>query len=140
MLETILMHLNNWFPVNGGARYGEHEIVSGELCADYLKPGQYFSIEGSLFNDGLHRYPCEEVDCLRDEVFVGGVIPLAIPRAVIELAERIERYEKENPATDKVSESFGGYSYTRGTDGSGGISGGWKTVFRRELNAWKRVG
>lgn len=140
MLEAVLNHLHNWFPVHGAARTGAHEIVSGELMADYLKPGQYFRIEGSVFNDGLHRWPCSEVDCLVDEAFDGTVTPLAVPKAVIELAEKIGEYCEKNPATDKVSESFGGYSYSRGTDGNGAASGGWTLAFRKELNCWKKVG
>lgn len=140
MLEAVLNHLHNWFPVKGEVRCGEFEIVSGELCVDFLKSGQYYRIVGSVFNDGLHRYPCDEVDCLTDETFTGEVWPLAVPKAVIELSEEIKEYCEKNPATDKVSESFGGYSYTRATDGNGGTSGGWAAAFRKELNCWKKVG
>lgn len=140
MLETILNHLHNWFPIKGAARCGEFEIVSGELSADFLLPGQYYRVIGSVFNDGLHRYPCEELDCLQDEVFTGEIWPLAIPRAVIELSGEIEEWKKNNPETDRISESFDGYSYTRGTNGNGSASGGWQAAFRARLNAWKKVG
>lgn len=140
MLEAILRHLHNWFPVYGAARTGEFEIVSGELHADFLKQGQYYRIIGSVFNDGLHRYPFEEGNSLVDEVFKGEIWPLAIPREVISLSKEIEEYREKNPATDKVSESFGGYSYSRGTDGNGAASGGWTLAFRKELNCWRKVG
>ena len=139
MLETVLNHLHNWFPVKGAARAGTFIIVSGPLTLSNVLEGQYYKIEGSVFNDGLHRYG-DEQDKLRDETFVGRVIPLAVPKPVIKLAEEIEKWCESNPKSDKVSESFDGYSYTRGTDGSGSAAGGWQTAFRKELNAWKKVG
>ena len=141
MLETVLLHLNNFFEVRGAARYGVCSIVSGVLETDMdvtLLEGQYYLIEGSVFNDGLHKV-CE-ADCLRDEVFTGTITPLAIPKKVIELSKEIEKWCKDNPVTDKVSESFGGYSYTRGGGRNGETaSGGWQTAFSERLNAWKKV-
>lgn len=139
MLETVLNHLHNWFPAQGAARDGTFVIVSGTMTLSHVIEGQYYKIEGSVFNDGLHKYGDPE-DKLVDETFTGRVIPLAIPKAVIELAEEIGEWNKSNPVSDKISESFDGYSYTRGTDGNGGASGGWQAAFRSRLNAWKKVG
>lgn len=140
MLETILNYLHNWFEIPGAARCGEFEIVSGELCADYLMPGQYYRIRGSVFNDGLHRYPCEAFDCMQDEVFTGEVWPLAIPKAVIELSDEIKAYREANPDTDKVSESFADYSYTRAQTTQNGTStaGGWQAVFAPRMRRWRK--
>jgi hypothetical protein len=140
MLEAVLNHLHNWFPVKGAARCGEFEIVSGELCVDFLKPGQYYRIVGSVFNDGLHSYPCDDVDCLTDETFTGEVWPLAVPKAVISLSREIKEYREKNPDSDKVSESFADYSYTRAQTTRGGTSttGGWIAVFGPRLNAWRK--
>jgi hypothetical protein len=140
MLETVLLHLHNWFEVRGAARYGEHRIVSGAFAPEngvMMEDGQYYRIEGSVFNDGLHMM-CER-DVLRDEVFTGTITPLAIPKKVIELSKEIETWCKENPVTDKVSESFGGYSYTRGSKNGAAMSGGWQAAFSDRLNAWKKV-
>ena len=140
MLETVLSHLHNWFPVKGAVRCGEFEIVSGELSVDFLMPGQYFRIKGSVFNDGLHRYPYDDVNSLVDEVFTGEIWPLAVPKAVVELSQEIAEYRKNNPDTDKVSESFGGYAYTRAQTTRGGTSttGGWTAVFASRLSAYRR--
>lgn len=135
MLETILRHLHNWFPVRGAARTGSYAIVSGTLTLDFLQYGQYFRIEGSVFNDGLHAYPCSD---LTDEAFFGTITPLAIPRDVQALAEEIADWREKNPETDKVSESFGGYSYTRPWSAEG--TSGWETVFRARLNPYRKVG
>ena len=140
MLETILSHLHNRFIAPGGARRGTFRIVSGMLQADFIENGQYYRIVGSVFNDGLHRRGYEGFKELRDESFTGEIWPLAIPKEVIKLSEEISVYCEKNPETDKVSESFGGYSYTRGTDGNGGVSGGWQAAYRARLNRWKKVG
>ena len=131
MLEEILSYLHNWFPVKGAARCGVHRIESGRLQFDGLAPGQYYRIQGSVFNDGLHKWP----DPLQNETFTGTVTPLAIPRALSEtLLDEIEAWVRANPATDKVSESFGGYSYSRQT----GASGGWQAAFASRLARWRR--
>lgn len=139
MLETVLNHLHNWFPVTGAARAGTFIIVSGKIKLDHVLEGQYYKIEGSVFNNGLHKYGDGD-DVLTDETFTGRIIPLAIPKKVIKLADEIKVWCESNPASDKISESFDGYSYTRGTDGNGSASGGWQAAFRSRLNAWKKVG
>lgn len=154
MLETILSDIHNWFPVPHAQRAGSFEIVSGTLKADFLLPGQYYRIIGSMFNDGLHRFGYDgrmragdgaqdvhpKMRALVDETFNGSVIPLAIPYAVIELAHEISEWRASNPDTDKVSESFGGYSYSRGQSTTNGTTttGGWQAVFGNRLNKWRR--
>ena len=134
MLETILNHLHNWFPVKGAARAGTFEIVSGAFDnVDFLKDGQYFRVKGSVFSDGLHRYPAYS---LTDEIFEGEIWPLAIPKQIIELAEEIEAWREKNPETDKVSESFEEYSYTRAS--GGGDIPGWQRAFAARLNPWRK--
>lgn len=135
MLEAILTHLHNWFPAKNGKHAGAFVIASDVLSPDIgLLPGQYYRIRGSTFNDGLH-YVGESA--LTDEAFEGEVWALAIPRAVQELAGEIAAWMEKNPATDKVSESFGGYSYSRAQNASGGV-GGWQAAFAGRLNAWRR--
>ena len=137
MLEAILNSLHNWFLIPGAAVSGTFTVASGTLDADYLQDGQYYRIEGSVFNDGLHQHPGTD---MTDETFTGTVYPMAVPRAVLTLAEEITAWKENNPETDKVSESFGGYSYTRGESEDGAASGGWQAAFRNRLNAWKKVG
>lgn len=139
MLETVLNHLHNWFEIRGAARAETFSIVSGALELSFLLNGQYYRIEGSVFNDGLHKYGDTE-DALEDETFTGRIIPLAIPKAVVNLSDEIAAWCANNPASDKISESFDGYSYSRGTDGNGSAAGGWQTAFRSRLNTWKKVG
>ena len=57
MLESVLEWLKNWFEVS---RFeGDFSIKGGELTPPYdgfLQNGQYFRINGSVFNDGLHQW------------------------------------------------------------------------------------
>lgn len=135
MLETILLHLHNWFEVRGAVMTGTFRIVSGVLEVDGIADSQYYRIEGSVFNDGLHQHPAGD---LMDETFNGRIWPLAIPRAVIDLSAEIAAWTEANPPTDFVSESFGGYTYSRGTSSNGGI-GGWQSAFAKRLNAWRKI-
>ena len=137
MLEAVLTHLHNWFPAKDGKHAGAFVIASGVLLPEIgLLPGQYYRIRGSVFNDGLHRAGDAD-DILTDEAFDGEVWALAVPRAVQELAVEASEWAEKNPVTDKVSESFGGYSYSRWQSASGGV-GGWQAAFASRLNAWRR--
>ena len=59
MLEEILRHLNNWFLRE--RHEGAFTVEKGGLALPFLQVGQYFRIVGSIFNDGLHRYPAEDL-------------------------------------------------------------------------------
>lgn len=136
MLEKILNHIKNWFVHE--KIMGRFQISDNALQLTQIKPGQYFRIIGSVFNDGLHK---QGLDTLTDEEFEGAVWLLSIPWPVIDLAERIEAWEQDNAkalSTTYQSESFGGYSYTRAT-GANGAPLTWKDVFRAELNAWRKI-
>ena len=154
MLETILGDIHNYFPIPHAQRAGTFKIVSGVLDADFLMEGQYYRIVGSVFNDGLHRYGYDgkenadynsddvhpDMRALEDEEFTGVVYPLAIPYPILAIAKEIKKWRENNPETDKISESFGGYSYSRAQTTVGGSSttGGWQAVFGSRLNKWRR--
>lgn len=138
MLEEILNHLHNYFVVENGVHTGSFEISSGVLGVDFLAEGQYYKISGSIFNDGLHKFGDTE-DVLADEKFVGEVWAMAVPKALTLLADEVEQWCKNNPATGYVSESFGGYSYSRGVASGTGMPMGWKDVFRDRMNAWRKI-
>lgn len=131
MLEEVLSHLKNWFPVQ--IHTGEFGIENGSLALPFLMPGQYFRIVGSVFNDGLHT----QEDELKDETFNGAVWALAIPPALIELTKEIEEWTAKN-SSPYVSESFGGYSYTKATNSSGQPAT-WQDAFRTRLNRWRKI-
>lgn len=140
MLEEVLNHLHNWFQLE--VYPGTYTIEDGSIALPCLLPGQYFRIVGSVFNDGLHQYG-PQMEVLRDETFDGAIWALAIPKAVVELADEIAAWqEKYKDALESpyASESFGGYSYTKagGANEAGG-SGGWQEAFRKKLNPYRKV-
>ncbi len=139
MLEQVLKYLRNWFCVS--VHTGNYSVVGGGLELDFLRPGQYFRVVGSVFNDGVYQYPAE----LKDEAFYGSVWALAVPSAVLDLATEIEAWSKEYANrinSPYQSESFGGYSYTLKNAYSpkgGSASVSWENVFSSRLNAWRKM-
>ena len=141
MLETVLIHLKNWFVVPRGVHEGIYTIENSTLELSFLQKGQYYRICGSVFNDGLHKYG-DPADKLQNETFTGAVWALAIPAAVVELSAKIEEWQTKNGdavASPFTSESFGGYSYTKATDSKTGTVATWETVFRSQLNPFRKL-
>lgn len=136
MLEEILMHLNNWFLVPDGVHEDTYTIEDGGIALPFLADGQYFRIVGSLFNDGLHKYPAGD---LTGETFDGAVWVLAVPRQVESLAGEIKAWQdSQGTPSPYTSESFGGYSYSKATNASGAPVG-WQDVFKSQLNRWRKI-
>lgn len=141
-LTEICEYLNNYFWRS--KREGTITISGGTINADYLQEGQYFRIIGSVFNDGVHKYPVTD---LHDEVFEGSVWSMAVPQTVIDLASDITEWKKEYAGVDSPamspynSESFSGYSYSKsgsGTPGSGS-NVSWQDVFQARLAPYRRL-
>lgn len=139
MLGQVLGYLKNWFIVPNGIHKGDFRIVNGSIDLPFLQEGQYFRVFGSVFNDGVHQYPAND---LRNESFTGVVWELAVPQDVIEIANEIAQWQDKNgqgAISPYQSESFGGYSYTKATDAVTGGATTWKTVFRDRLNQWRKI-
>ena len=146
-LEDILCHIHNWFERESVT--ATVEVTDGELPASmsaHLLEGQWYRIDGSVLNDGLHQHPDTG---LSDETFEGTITTLAIPKPLLRLAQRIQDYvDQTADATAAArrspyqSESFDGYSYSLksgigSNSGSGGLTG-WQSEFAGELNAWRK--
>lgn len=140
MLEEVLRHVHNWFQV--GIFPGTYTIQDGGITLPFIREGQYFRIVGSVFNDGLHRYG-PEMELLQDETFGGAVWALAIPKAVVDLADEIATWQEKYGAVIEspyLSESFGGYSYSKASGaGDSTGSGGWQAAFRARLNPYRKL-
>lgn len=136
MLEEVLAHINNRFAAS--RIEGDFAVEGGSLAVDGLKEGQYFFVEGSVFNDGLHQWPD---NAMTDEEFRGAVEFLAVPRAVQDLADEISKWCDDNAAAldgPYQSESFGGYSYSKETGADGGAPT-WQSHFRDRLNRFRKL-
>ena len=139
MLEQVLMNIRNWFTVEGGIHSGTFSIKDGGITLPFLVDGQYFRICGSVFNDGLHKYPAAD---LVDEKFSGAIWALAIPPAVVDLADEIQKWQEKNgevASSPFSSESFGGYSYSKATDAETGGAVTWQSAFKHRLSAWRKI-
>lgn len=137
MLEKILSYLNNDFRVlDKEPETKQWEITDGILEVEGVKSGQYVRIFGSVFNDGVYQYP---LSGLTDEVFTGCIIPLAIPKVIILLADEISEWSNKNQPSAYTSESFSGiYSRTVATK-SNGTAAGWREVFADDLRPYKKM-
>lgn len=150
MLSELCKELKNWFEkskINGTFTISDGHIDCAGIGLPILED-QYFRIIGSVFNDGVWQYKAEGIADIKDETFIGEVWLMAIPREVISLNDEIEAWRAKYDTADSTamspfnSESFGGYSYTKGSvtgnsDGSGGLS--WRSVFAGKLNMWRKV-
>lgn len=139
-LTDICEYLNNYF---WRAKYdGVVHISNNRVDLPYLKNGQYFRIIGSDFNDGVHQYPATD---LIDETFTGSIWSMAVPQAVIDLSVKLkdwrDKYETvgSEAMSPYSSESFGNYSYSKGTTGAGSSANGWQSVFGAQLAPYRRL-
>jgi hypothetical protein len=136
MLNEVCAEIRNYFVKD--IHNGKFEIVDGKIAPlDFLQEGQYFRIIGSVFNDGVYQYPTSG---LTDEIYCGAVWGMAVPPAVISLAEEIKSFNESDAGKPSAytSESFGGYSYSKATDENGAPMG-WKKVFASRLNKYRRI-
>lgn len=137
MLTEVCAEIRNYFVTE--IHNGDFTISGGKISPlDFLQEGQYFRIVGSVFNDGVYKNTDDLV--LTDEKFIGAVWSMALPPSVIDLAAEIKAYNESDEAkpTAYTSESFGGYSYSKATDGNGApIS--WQKVFASRLNKYRRI-
>lgn len=153
MLEQILAFIHNWF--YGETQAGEFGIAAGRLtgCTLNLLDGQRIQIRGSVFSDGVWTWREHGPLCDSDgnscgmqpaETFKGRVTAMRVPPALIKLSTEIKDWCEANEKalnSPLQSESFNGYSYTKGTasEADGGVYG-WKTQFASSLNAWRKIG
>lgn len=146
MLTELCAFLKNYFLRDGtnDLHSGTFTIENGSIEAlDFLQPGQYYRIAGSVFNDGVHKYgdTSENAELLVDETFSGVVWAMAVPPTVIALAGEIAEWNTANAAAlsgPYQSESFGGYSYSKGTSTNGGAYS-WRDAFAARLTPYRRL-
>lgn len=142
MLTEICAEIKNYFCKAEDRIVGDFTIVSGSIVPSVdLAEGQYYRIVGSVFNDGVHQ----SSDVLQDEgEFHGAVWKMRVPQDVIALAEEIENWKTKNAdtiASPYVSESFGGYSYSKGSASDGTVGVSWKNQsdFATRLKPYRRI-
>lgn len=146
-MDTIMTELcgelHNHFVIKpDGVHKGRFTIDGKRLTVDFLQEGQYFRIVGSVFNDGVHVYPASD---LQNEEFNGEVWAMAVPPAVIALADEIGDWEEQYSGASLspfTSESFNNYSYSKatGTNADGSYAPvTWRSVFAPKIARFKRL-
>ena len=149
MLTELCEYLKNWFDTDQPKRFGSFTISGGKVqgIEDMLVEGQYFRVVGSVFNDGVYKYGSEEE--LQDEVFDGAIWAMAVPKRAVTLARDIDDWMTKYGGNDSAamspfqSESFGGYSYSKGGGGSDDSDFGgdesWQKHFKSRLARWRKI-
>lgn len=140
MLTEFFQYLKNWFEIS--KIFSSFSVSNGVLSYSDgkdipLSVGQLYRIVGSSLNNGVYKYGTDE---LTDETFTGAVWVMAVPPAVMALADDIEKWTTENGKiidSPYQSESFGGYSGTLKSGSSGCLS--WKDQFAARLAPWRKI-
>ena len=143
-ISELCHELNNYFDRGMSKFHGAVEIRNGHIVdTDFtaeIQPNQYFRIIGSVFNDGVWKND-NKLE-LTDELFVGQVWLMAVPKDFIDLVDEMTAWEAENnkaALSPFNSESFGGYSYTKSTAGNGGSGVNSLSIFKNRLNQWRKI-
>lgn len=134
--EQVMREVNNFFGVS--FLEGSFAIENGTINCE-VPVGAYIYVSGSMMNDGLHH-----MDVVHrfehDEEFEGRVWFCQPPRTFIALCEEIAAYDAKNPTGAYISESFGGYSYNRGSGSSStGTASPWQQAFSVALRPYRRM-
>ena len=142
MLDELCAEIRNYFVQSESDKHAGTSTINGGTFSpplDFLKAGQYFRVVGSALNDGVYKN--DGCGVLTDEEFEGAVWAMSVPPAVVALADRIKAYTDSDAAkpTPFVSESFGGYSYSKGQNAAGAANNSWQAVFADELRKWRRI-
>lgn len=142
VLTELCAYLNNYFwRTKSNVKL---TISGGTFTADFLQDGQYFRILGSVFNDGVYKYPATG---LKNEEFEGSIWSMAVPQTVIDLASEIGEWQTKYGSIESEamspfnSESFGNYSYSKGSASSSaeGNPNSWQAVYASRLAPYRRL-
>lgn len=128
-IGQVMRHCRNYFVHE--RIDGDFVIANGRISDFDAGACQYIAIDGSAANNGVHGVD----DVLADESFTGRVWLLAPPSGFVALADEIAAYDAKAPAGSLQSESFGNYSYSRGSV----ATGGWSGVFGARLADYQRL-
>lgn len=152
LMEEICQYIRNYFVdyYRGDVFRGRFSVENDEIIRTDgtplpIAPGMYYRIRGSYLNDGVYL---KGSDIPSDESFDGEIWLMHPPASFLSLVEEIGAWNEVNAAIDSpnmspfTSESFGGYSYSKG--GGNGQSGSgtavtWHAQFATRLNAWRKV-
>lgn len=140
-LTGLCGDLANWdFDHRAEKHYGAFTITGGALDVDFLKPGQYFRVQLSLFNDRVWKYG---EDVLTDETFDGVIWAMWVPLEILSLVDEIDRFnakvdEMTLVASGYAQESFGGYMYTLSGEAPASMKM-WESRIKSAMARWRKI-
>lgn len=140
-IEAVMRRIKNFFNRRGEPPYmGEISITGSVLTPAPSAP--WVAIRGSTYHEGVYRCDSGVLQGIPegrpDETFTGVVWKLYPPDDFLALCEEISSYDQKNPVGAYRSESFGEYSYTRGTGSSGGVMT-WEQAYASALAPYRRM-
>lgn len=150
MLTSLCLYLKNWFNYGQPVYRGQFKVENGVLVYDgtmEIQTNQYYRLMGSVFNDGVHQYGSTE-SLTNESTFNGTVWLMAVPKEVIDLSDRIDAWQEKYGSVDSEamspfqSESFGGYSYSKGSTSNSNTGASvptWESTFGAELRRYKKI-
>lgn len=143
-ITDFCSEIHNWFETE--KHFGTFTIKDGEIqdIDEFVQYGQYYRIVGSVFNDGVYQYPATGA---LSETFTGAIWAMAVPPAALALAEKIQEWETKYGNSEAAnspfqSESFGGYSYSKGYNSlanGGDTTVSWQKQFRTQLKRYRKI-
>ena len=143
MLTNICAYLHNYFDYERHS--GEISIVNGVIFCNgktiMLDEGQYFA----LFRERIPLGVFNEVPA--DKTFYGSVWLMDVPKDILDADKWADDWMKANGGAGSEanspfqSESFGGYSYNKGSNssGKGGSSVFDNAQFARMLAPYRKL-
>lgn len=142
MIGQICAEVKNYFvQPDVDIHAGNYTIENGVLSPiPFVRVGQYYRIIGSALNDGVYKRGTDDQHLLNEEFF-GTVWSMRVPKDFVALCKEISDWQTANAAAlsgPYQSESFAGYSYSKGSSASGG-AWTWKDQFKNKLNAYRKL-
>lgn len=147
VIEEVCQSIRNWFIKDDGSDVlvGDFTITGQTLYYNGAVVPQtgYFRILGSRLNDGVYKGGTDTFAA--SESFNGQVWFLHLPAAFIACCKDIAEWQTANGGAASAnmspytSESFGGYSYSKGGGTNGATAVTWQAQFRSRLNAWRKI-
>ena len=144
-LTDICAEIRNYFTFKDDIHIGDFSIVNGAIVPSISFPTDYIRIVGSHKNDGVHKL--SETTLVDEGQFHGAVWIMSPPADFLALVAEIDAWRAKNESTDSPamspfnSESFGGYSYSKGGSSGSSSSGAarWQSAFAGRLNQYRRI-
>ena len=150
MIGEICAEIKNYFVYEDDIHIGDWEISNGQISPVIVFPTDYIRIVGSRLNDGVYKVSDLVEHPLKDELFHGAIWIMSPTADFLALVDEISAWQDKNGGVDSAnmspfqSESFGGYSYSKGTNysasqGSSAPTTTWQAQFANRLSRYRRI-